>query len=278
MKKILIPCDFSETSDNAMNYAVELALKFSSDIILLHVTQFPVMNPDMGLSAYTYQDAREDSLKALKELAAKITADKKITGTIQCYAEMGDTSEEVLKYSASMEIDLIVMGISGHGSNLMKSIIGSNAVTVSKRTEVPLLIVPPAAAFKKIRSIAYACDYKEDLHNEAALSKVIEISNLFGASLHIIHIVPENNNIRYKETFTDDYMEHHLESSPHRTFLVTEKNASTGLLNFLKNNLVDLIIIEPKKHSLFHKVFYHSVTNEIAFNSPVPVLTIHTAH
>ena len=28
MNKILIPCDFSETSNNAMNYAIELAKKF----------------------------------------------------------------------------------------------------------------------------------------------------------------------------------------------------------------------------------------------------------
>ena len=72
MKKILIPCDFSETSDNAVNFALGLADQFNSDLVLLHVTQYPVTNAEIGLSAYTYQDAREDSLKALKELSEKI--------------------------------------------------------------------------------------------------------------------------------------------------------------------------------------------------------------
>jgi nucleotide-binding universal stress UspA family protein len=276
MKKILIPCDFSDTSESAVNYAIEMADHFGSELILLHVTQYPLMNPEVGLAGYTYQDAKEDSLKALKELAGKITNRNPRLNKIECLSEMGDTAEEVLKFSIEKQPDLVIMGISGHGSKLMKSIIGSSAVSVSKKIEVPLIIVPPNAKYKKISSIAYACDYNADLHNEISMKKVKAIASLFGANLHILHIVPEKNEIRYSESFTDNYMEHKLESSPHRTFLVTEKNASEGLLSFLKNNFVDMIIIEPKKHSLFHKLFYPSVTNEIAFNSPVPVMTIHT--
>jgi nucleotide-binding universal stress UspA family protein len=276
MKKILIPCDFSDSSDVAVSYALGLADQFGSDLVLLHVTQYPVTNAEMGLSAYTYQDAREDSLKALRELSENIRLTHGSSLQIECYSEMGDTADEVIKYSKSKQVDLVVMGISGHGSKLMKSLVGSAAVTVAKKIDVPLIIVPPAAKYKKITSIAYACDYNKDLHNEASLQKAKDISAAFGASLHIIHVVPEKHNIELKESFTDNYTEHQLESTPHRTFLVTEKNAADGLLNFLKNNLVDMIIIEPKKHSLFHKMFFPSVTNEIAFNSPVPVLTIHS--
>ena len=273
MKKILIPCDFTEPSNNAVNYAMGLAGMFGSDVVLLHVTQYPVTNAEMGLSAYTYQDAREDSLEALRELAGRIKTEFG-ERNIECFSEMGDTAEEVLNYSRKMKADLVVMGITGHGSRLMKSILGSSAVTAAKKTDIPLIIVPPEARYKKISSIAFACDYNAP-QRENSIAKARDIGAQFGAGLHLVHVIPENHHIELKESFVDNYMEHHLESSPHRTFLVTETNAAEGLLNFLKNNLVDMMMIEPRKHSVFHKIFLPSTTTEIAFNSPVPVMTIH---
>jgi nucleotide-binding universal stress UspA family protein len=275
MKRILIPCDFTESSHNAVNFAMGIAGMFGSEVLLLHITQYPVTNAEMGLSAYTYQDAREDSLEALKELAEKIKTDYG-PRHIECFSEMGDTADEVEKYAQNKQADLVVMGITGHGSKLMKSLLGSSAVTAAKNINVPLIIVPPGTVYKKISSIALACDYN-DPNKENSIAKAKEISSILGATLHLVHVVPEDHHIELKESFTDNYLEHHLETSPHRTFLVTEKNAASGLLSFLKNNLVDMIMIEPRKHSLFHKIFFPSTTTEVAFNSSVPVMTIHSA-
>ena len=51
---------------------------------------------------------------------------------------------------------------------------------------------------------------------------------------------------------------------------------TVGILDFVKFHQIDMIIVEPKKHSIFHALFYPSITNELAFKSPVPVLTIHS--
>ena len=37
MKKILVPIDFSDFSDNAMEVAANLAKKFNAEIIVLHM-------------------------------------------------------------------------------------------------------------------------------------------------------------------------------------------------------------------------------------------------
>ncbi len=48
--KILAPTDFSDDSKNALNYAIELAQKFGSEVIVVHVDQplSPVMIGDLS--------------------------------------------------------------------------------------------------------------------------------------------------------------------------------------------------------------------------------------
>jgi nucleotide-binding universal stress UspA family protein len=274
MKKILIPCDFSELSANAIRYGAGLAKHFSAELLLLHVTQFPVINPEVGFAAYTYQDAAKDSLQALQKLATQVRTNEQFTGNIIVQSKMGDITEEVVKYSKDAGADLIIMGITGHASKLMKNVVGSSAVSVSRVCECPLIIVPPKVEFKVPQIMLYACEYEEEVRVHPGFDKVKEMSTLFGAELHVVHVVKEGSK-HSKAEHEHTYYEDKTGSSPYRTFLVAEKHASSGLVHFLEQHKTDMIIIEPKKHGWFYEIFHRSVTNEIAFTSPVPVLAMH---
>lgn len=275
MKKILVPCDFSEISENALNYAVGLAKYFSSQLVLLHIDQIPVINTEFGLSSYTLTDTTTNSLTSLQQLAKKIqTAEPTIT-SIECYAEMGNATDTIVSYCNKLNIDFTVMGISGHGSKFMKNIIGSTSVSVAKHVDMPVLIVPPNCTFKKIQNVAYACEYDHDLEKNSALIQVKYINTMLGSKLNILHVVPEAHELNEEEASIDDFVEHKFENALHRTFILTENQTSKGLISFVENHEIDLLIIEPKKHNLFHKIFFPSTTTDVAFFSPVPVLTIH---
>lgn len=275
MKKILVPYDFSESAENTLNYAIGLARDLSASLILMHVTAYPVVSPEVGLSAYTYQDAQEDSLKELKKIVEKIKNEQPFLTKVDYLSEIGDITHEVVSYCKEHLVDFIVMGISGHGNKFMKNVIGSNAVSVSKKVENTAIIVPPKTVYKKPVSIAYACDYTEDNAYDPFLEKAKQTAALFNANLQLLHVVPEGHHFAPTEVVIDNYTEHKLENSPHRLFIITEKKISQGLLGMLENKLIDMILIAPKKHSVFYKLFHESITKEIAFFSPVPVVTIH---
>ena len=275
MNKILVPCDFSETSENALNYAVELAKYFSSSLALLTVNQVPVMNAEFGLSAYPINDSTKDSLEYLKEMATRIKKREPLITDIDCYCEIGNATDVIIEYTKKLNVDLTVMGISGHGNKVMKNLFGSTAVSVSKRIELPLIIVPPDMKYKKIMNVAYACDYDKEIEQNSALIQIKYINTLLGSSLHILHVIPEGHDLDSDEAEVDTYVEHKMINSVHKTFVITDNDVSEGLIFFIKNHDIDMIILEPKKHSIFHNLFYPSITSEVAFNSPIPVLTIH---
>jgi nucleotide-binding universal stress UspA family protein len=271
MKKILIPCDFSEISDNALRYGAGLARFFTADLLLLHVTQYPVINPEVGFAAYTYQDAEKDSLDALRKLSDRLKSEG-FSGKITWQAKMGDIAEEINKYCAAQNADAVVMGISGHGSPLMKNIVGSSAVSVSREIDRPLIIVPPDVSFRQPQIILYACEYEEEVRVHPGFDRIKDLCTLFGSELHVVHVVKEGKKHDHDGV---SFIEDKSGKSPYRTFIVGEKHAGPGLLAFLNEHRTDMVIIEPKKHSWFYDIFHRSVTNEIAFSSPVPVLALH---
>ena len=52
MNTILVPLDFSETSDTALNYAVGIANYLSANLVLLHVNNIPIYNNEYGVITY----------------------------------------------------------------------------------------------------------------------------------------------------------------------------------------------------------------------------------
>ena len=57
--------------------------------------------------------------------------------------------------------------------------------------------------------------------------------------------------------------------------VVPAKNLEKGINEFNLERFIDLVVIISKKHSLFYNLFAESNTQNIAFNTKVPVMAIH---
>ncbi len=276
MNTILVPVDFSETSDNALLYAVNLANSLSSNIMLLHVSAIPVYNNEYNVVAYTVNDALAESKTTLEEKALLLKKENALIGEVQCFSELGDLKAVMLNYITNKNIDLVVMGITGHSTTFGKVLFGSNAVSISRESNIPVFIIPNGYEYKNIKNIAYASEYDAHITEQTGLIQIKNIAAMFGASLSVLHVIPDNHLINEVESATDLFVEQKLEATSHKTFILSEDKASTALLDFIKTHDVDVIVLEQKKHSFLHNLIYPSTTKEIAFNSPIPVLTIHS--
>jgi nucleotide-binding universal stress UspA family protein len=275
MNTILVPVDFSETSDNALTYAVHLANYLSANIVLMHVNTLPVYNNENDVLIYTMQDSKVDTQNLLKEKADKLKVSNQLIGNVECFVEVGDLKTSVSDYIVHKNVDLIVMGITGH-SKMGQMILGSSAVSISRESTVPVFIIPANCTYKKINNIAYASEYDRHITEQTGLIQIKYIASLFGASLSVLHVIPDNHLINELESETDLYVEQKLEHTDHKTFILSEDNVATALLDFIKVHEVDVIVLEQKRHSFLHNLLYPSTTKNVAFNSPIPVLTIHS--
>ncbi|PBQ34226.1 hypothetical protein CNR22_21450 [Sphingobacteriaceae bacterium] len=276
MKKILIPYDFTENSETSLNYGINLAKELHSEIVLVNVISYPLVTPEIGLPAFSYKDVIADSLKELRKLATKIAQNNSHLTKIECFAEMGDITQTLAEYCEKHPIEFIIMGISHQDNKLLKALMGSNALETSRKTRCTVIVVPHAFAYKKPKAIAFASDHSDVNSPDPSLQKAKAISNLFGAELEIIQVVGENHHFAPSEFVVNHFFDKTHEKQEHKLVIVTEKKVSEGLLGMLNNNLVDMMIVEPKEHSVVYNLFHESVSKEVAFASPVPVILMHS--
>lgn len=276
MNTILVPLDFSETSENSLKYAVNLANYLSANIILMHINSIPQYNNEYDVFAYSIADSIKANLELLEAKAVEVKRENKLLGNITTYSETGDFQSSLLDYTEKHSVDLIVMGITVYDSKISETLFGSNAISFSKKSKIPVLMIPANYSYKKIKNIAYASQYIEDIKDHTGLIQIKNITSIFNSELYILHVIPENHLINSTESKTDLYVEEKLETVNHKTFILTENNVSHALLDFISAHSMDLIVMEQQKHSFLHNLTHFSNTRELAFESPIPILAIHS--
>lgn len=274
MTKILVPIDFSKSSDNALEYAIGLAIFLAADIILLHVESIFLYNFDSTILTNTIEDKVEISKNILKEKAVKIRKENMSISNVEYHVEAGNVEKTISDYITNYRIDFVVMSISEPKTSPAKQLFGSTVLPISKNSEAPVFVIPENYQYKKIQTIAYASEYSSDIKQHNSLFQIKFLNKLFNSKLNVLHVIPQNHVLNASETDADLYVEETLENTNHKTFILSENKSRNALLDFVTKHEIDLMVVEPKKHYFFHKLFYPSTTKEVAFKSPVPLLNI----
>ena len=137
-KTILVPIDFSESSDHALACARSFAQTFGATIHVLHVI------PDPHSQAWSIEATGMNlgSLTETWEADAKERLDRLELGDLpsERATKIGQPHQEIIKYAAVNNVDLIVMGTHGRGA-IEHMLLGSVAEKVVRTASCPVLTV-----------------------------------------------------------------------------------------------------------------------------------------
>ena len=138
LKTILVPTDFSEHSEKAVQYGAELASKFGAALHLLHtVDTTPVLYGEGG--AFPFESAEEIVAVAAKQLD-QIEVESLGKERLVRRACQGTPFVEIVRYAKENNVDLIVLGTHGRGA-IAHMLLGSVAEKVVRKAPCPVLVV-----------------------------------------------------------------------------------------------------------------------------------------
>jgi universal stress protein A len=141
-KKILCPTDFSDPAEKALKVAADLALDYSSELLVVNVVEpIPTISA-ANTSPLTYlrqylSEAENASKKRLKELVTKVVPAKI---KIRPLVLTGQAAIQIVDLADKKEVDLIVIATQGQ-TGLKRLVFGSVAEKVIKLTSRPVLII-----------------------------------------------------------------------------------------------------------------------------------------
>jgi nucleotide-binding universal stress UspA family protein len=139
VNSILVPTDFSPTSDAALRYAAQMALALGARLFLMHVPGKTGEHLEASYPVEQFGDV------ANGQLGSFLTAEE--VGQLRpLYAiRVGTPAEEIALYADACGIDLIVMGTHGR-SGLAHAVLGSIAEQVVRTAPCPVLLVRSSRA------------------------------------------------------------------------------------------------------------------------------------
>jgi nucleotide-binding universal stress UspA family protein len=141
IKKIVFATDFSESSVNALRYAVDLAKQYGARLYFLHVLYDVAKTSGWYVPHVSMDEMYKDMEKSAREELEKLFVDE-MRGyeDIERIVLKGTPHEEIVTYAEEQNIDLVVIGTHGR-KGIDRMIFGSTAEQVIRNAPCPVLSV-----------------------------------------------------------------------------------------------------------------------------------------
>jgi nucleotide-binding universal stress UspA family protein len=260
MKTIIVPVDFTPASNNAANYAADLALALGAEIHLIHVLNIPDYPMEVPIPDYALDELRDNALNSLAALAAELSLQCGSKISVATDLETGDCQRRVKDFCRWKNAFLIVRNSSGHAT--------------FQSLPYPQLIIPEHSRFQPIHHIALALDEKDlDPGLPIPLPFIENLRSTLQASFDILHISTdvENNN---KANALAIEKWHDLPQDPyHQIQKIDAPSIEEGIRKYMDQHPIDWLMVFPKKRGLFRQ--QKSLSEKIILECPVPILSIH---
>jgi nucleotide-binding universal stress UspA family protein len=276
MKRILVPVDFSVTSEKAFRFAAMLAVRTKATIISYHIFKPERSSLLVSEKIRKLRNEAQETflLKKLQRFTKKILKDypEQKVSIIVGHAPVVDN---ILGFAEDNHIDLIVMGTQGV-SGLKKALVGSVASHVIEESDIPVILIPQNYELTTHRKIVFTTNYHPA--DKKAISIIIDLAKLLDLQILVLHLfnVYSMNPEEEKELFNSyTYALQKTYPDIPFQFQLLETAAAVDTLSHLEEEIpFDFIALVRRKKTFFQQFFLESFTSDMAHVTHFPLLIV----
>lgn len=283
MKKIIVPVDFSEFSENAGVAAIAIAKTFNASVEFVHLTSVDedwldlmVVKKQQDNDVFKtdelikYQESKLDEIK--KALQEYVDGAKKQNVQAKYVLAYNQPPSEIAKVAKKLQAELIVMGT--HGASGISSFLGSNAQKVVRLATCPVLTVKSNHSVFKFNKVVFASDFQFK-NSLAALKSMEWLFEKLNSQVELVMVNTPNNFVEQREY--EERMANFVSHFPNQNFkysLYNQFSVDEGVINFAEDNKADLIFMATSGFTGFRGLLHESVCELVVNYAKIPVLSI----
>lgn len=267
MKNILVPTDFSENADKALDFALTLARRFNAAIHIVHTYH---TSRQAGHLANVNRHIREDREAEMAAFLAKLHSNPAAESlTIEGRARYGFAVETINNEAHAVKADIIIMGTLG-ASNIAKKILGSTATQLIKGTDYPVLAIPANIHFDDLERAILAVD-DLDLAVLNTLNPLLSLVQSNKLTLDLLHISKVD-----QETHIDEGISPYLTSMgiDHLVHVIVSDDVLTSILDFSHQSSNSILCLVTRQRSWLANLFHQSISRQAALHAHLPVFIL----
>ena len=262
VNRILIPTDFSDTANLALEHAVRMAQLLDSEIILLHVVStfaFRVNLPEVDIDESQNTRLSRAIGARLAEIAEEIKSKHGVK--VNTMITYGRIREEVVRIADETDTDMIILGTHGV-SGIREFFMGSNAFRIVSEASCPVLSVQQSAQQFGFKNIVVPID--NSFHSREKLNLAVKMAATYNANI--------NAKFRMKMKQVEDFLkERQVEFTASTVFC---SNIARSTMDYAAEKNADLIIIMNEQEINTTGFFMGPYAQQIVNHSTIPILSI----
>jgi nucleotide-binding universal stress UspA family protein len=130
LNRILFCTDFSENSEQALNYAISATEEYGAELTLLHVVE----------ESQNQAKLEEAVAKAAEQLGTLIPRERSKALKLKTAVRVGKPYQQIIQYALEAHVDMVAMAVHGRGA-LDLAVFGSTTYRVLQLGPCPVLAV-----------------------------------------------------------------------------------------------------------------------------------------
>lgn len=270
MKKIIVPCDFSEPAIEAFKFAIDLAIKSKGSVLVLKVIDIPIAyEASFAIPSYAFnlgmsKELEDDAKKSFKKLQQKFGRGYK---RVKFFVVHGPASMMIRDFIEEKKPDLVVMGTHGT-SGLQEFFVGSNTEKIVRFSKVPVFAIRKAIPVSKIKNIVFPTSL--ELNQTDFIKKLMVVQAFFKAKLHILFLNTPFNFVRDNEL--KDYAKH-FEFRNYTLNIRNDRYEPDGIIAFTNEVKADMLAMATHGRKGLSHFVSGSITESVVNHVKCPVWT-----
>jgi nucleotide-binding universal stress UspA family protein len=279
MKTLFVPYDFSVPSRDALRYAIDVSGQLNAaQLIVFHHNpqvytngEFPVLYLD-NLDKINSDLRKQMAHEAIELMDKSKTMHPELDIQAMVVTESG-TVPSILSHAEKADSDLIIIGSHGK-SGFEKLVFGSITAAVIEDSEIPVLVVPSGFRYEKLEKIMYASTLN---HFQAELHRLHKFLQKVPVRVIVMHLRYSFNNSELLARARHLLSE---EKDPSVELMVTDISPEfrlvDQLLEQLKKEKPDCLVMFPTRYEWYEKLFISSKTLEVVNRLRKPLLVLYS--
>lgn len=272
MQSIILPVDFSRSSDAVLDYAAQLFGPQNVRFILLHAySSLPAGELLISIDDIIENDINR-KLEAKEDYLRKKSDSDKLDIIKVCVKN--DIISAISSVNDKYHSDLLILGSDGENSWKDTTYYDEGkTLKIVSDVSIPSLIVPFSDEMHKPGNILFAT-VLEGIHDSNEVRPLIEIAKECKAHLDILNVSQSRSDTIESSSNLKKTINGYFKGVDFELHTIINKDATAAIGQFSEDHHNDLICIINRRHGILEKLLRPSVTKKIISGMARPILVL----
>lgn len=272
IKTILLPTDFSNLANNALNVAAEMAKRHKAKLIVVHTVNTYYMVGRGGkqvIGSELIQENMDIAKTNLDELQTNLNT--KYNLDIETKISTENIVDSINDLILTDQVDLVVIGTSGQ-QNVKQFILGSNSYNVLLNANCSVLLIPESFKKTSFKRILFPVRVKHELDQKADLS--ILLANKNNGDINLLGVGDIDQMVECKKDYIEMKNTLKLNSAEYKSeFQLSHDNAEIIAKAAIEKKS-DIIILADEDEDSWKSFMADNFFKKMINSTDIPLLIV----